>query len=113
MIFENEEYLDRNGRQDSLTANIPDSDTRNEIIWGLDQRVEIITNQRGIMPHWRVLEVICGDFQLNIYPNGGFANGWFISRNNSIYHQFDNTNIETEILLINNEEIMFDVEMIS
>lgn len=113
LIFENEEYFDRNGKQDSLTANLPDSDTRNEIIWDLDQGAETITNQRGIMPHWRVLEVICGDYQLNIYPNGGFANGWFINKDKGIYYQFDNTNIETEIELINNEEIMFDVEIIS
>lgn len=112
LIFENEEYVDRNARPESLTANIPDSDTRKEIILDLDQSIEIITNERGIMPHWRVLEVVCNGYQFNIYPNGGFANGWTIDNTNNIFFRFDDTTAETDIYIKSREEIMFDVQLI-
>ena len=111
LIFENEEYIDRNDRRDSLTANMPDSDSRDELINQLYETAEINFNEKGTMPHWRVLEVTCNNFELNIYPNGGFANGWIIKREPGIYYTYNGTTLETNINLISREEIMFDVEI--
>ncbi len=112
LVIENEEYFDNNyGRRGSLTANAPDSDSRDELIHELDEIAEIEYNVKGTMPHWRVLEVCCNGYQLNIYPNGGFANGWLIDRAKNMFYRFENTTTDTNIFLKSREEIMFDVQL--
>jgi len=111
LIIENEEYIDYKGREDNITVNLPNSDIRDKLIYSLSDKVSIEYNEKGEMPHWRVLEIECNDKQLYIYPNGGFANGWFIKRTPSVYYAFASTNLDTNINLENREELMFDIEL--
>ena len=114
LIIENEVYANDNyGKVNSLTANAPDSDFRDELIQELCETAEIEYNEKGKMPHWRVLEVACNGFQLNIYPNGGFANGWIINKEKGIFYKSIDTTLSTDIYLLSREEIMFDIENIN
>jgi hypothetical protein len=112
LIIENEEYYDPRGREYSLTANAINGDERDNIISDLSDVAEIEFNEKGEMPHWRVLEVVCNGYQLNIYPNGGFANGWFFNKSKGVYYRFENTDVTTDINLESTKEIMFDIEVL-
>ena len=111
LIIENEEYEDFKGREDNLYVNLPNSEIRDELISSLWDAVGIEYNERGQMPHWRVLQIECNGHKLDIYPNGGFANGWFIRKAQGTYYRFDNTDLNSNINLENREELMFDIEL--
>lgn len=111
LIIENEEYEDFKGREDNLYVNLPNSEIRDDLISSLWNLAGIEYNEKGQMPHWRVLEVECNGKKLLIYPNGGFANGWFIKRTPGVYYSFESTDLNTNINLENREELMFDIEL--
>ena len=111
LIIENEDYEDFKGREDNLYVNLPNSEIRDELISSLWDEVGIEYNEKGQMPHWRVLQIECNGHKLEIYPNGGFANGWVFNSSERVYYAFEDTNLDTNINLKNREELMFDIEL--
>lgn len=122
--FKNEEYWE-SGVCKGIASNIGNSDLRNEMLndmlkdW-ISQNTycinaECTTTVSKELPHWRVLEVVCGDKCLAIYPNGGFVNEWFFdtveAKNQHKYYDINNTTSATNIPLFRRKEIMYDVEI--
>lgn len=127
--FLNEKYVD-SGNSYNVTQNLPTSTARN-------QRLETITNKwlndmlsnnnikgefvpitskdRRQLTHWRVLTIKCGNKALSIYPDGGFANGWFLPKKDNPYfvshrtYHVEDTDTRDDIRLIRGMELKFDV----
>lgn len=118
-------YRDNNGNEDSITANLPSSESRDNMLtsmtnsWindlsqdtGIDgELVPIVSANKRTLTHWRVLSIECGNKILSIYPDGGFINEWNIgTQPHGEYYNASNTTYESEINLFRNNEIKFDV----
>ena len=124
--FINEEYTENGNRYD-IDSNIDNDYDRNDLLrdlsneWklkleesGVDcQSIVIDTKRKRSLPHWRVISFCCGDKELNIYPNGGIINEWFLDK----YHRdhqdisVDDLSVTDNIRLYRKKEIMYDVEI--
>ena len=128
VIFKNEEYTDQNGITkddpyrrlwDNLCGDVDRDDLLDECLGQLlnnDNSCNEYTidhRQRGRLPHWRCLEVIDLDTYrtLKIMPHGGFANDWELdtetARQERVYYNCQNTNIETSIPLRSKNKILY------
>lgn len=121
--FKNEMYWDSNTCR-GIASNIGNSDLRNDMLnkmlddWKNQHQnctnTKCTTESPKKLPHWRVLEIVCGDKCLAIYPNGGFVNEWFFDANEAKrQHNYydENTSSNTSIPLFRRNEIMYDVEI--
>ena len=124
--FINEEYTENFNRYD-IDSNIDNDYDRNDLLrvlsdeWkiklkesGVDcQSIGIDTRRRRDLPHWRVLSFSCGGKELNIYPNGGIINEWFLDKYHRNYQNIsvDDLSVTDNIRLYRKKEIMYDVEI--
>ena len=122
-----ERYYAENGKRDNLGANLPSSEDRdawltsmaNELVDdisynnGIDgSLIHVVSKRKGTLTHWRVLTFECAGKRLNIYPDGGFMNGWFIhNAPGKPRHEYDLSTLtyDTEVNVFRNQEIKFDV----
>lgn len=119
-----EEYDAPNGRADSIRANQPDSDRRDNWLkslsnqWiedlegeGLYGEIEPIESlPKNSLTHWRVLSFECAGKKISIYPDGGFMNGWGMDRHD---HSYDTSNIthDSDVSLFRTQDIKFDIQI--
>lgn len=121
-----EKYEDSTHKQ-SIKANLADSYQRdmklNDLVegwlYGLDigdqikgELIPIVSKNRNTLTHWRVLSIQCGNKRLEIYPDGGFANGWNLDNDKNVNHKsftIDSTDTNDNIGLFRNRDIKFDV----
>ncbi len=88
---------------------------------GSDSKVEVVSEWRNTLPHWRDLKFSCAGKELILYPNGGIVNGWEISKdkvNEYLTHSDipDEIKNDTKFWIVrgkqkSNDEIMYDVEL--
>lgn len=127
-----ETYTD-NGFKNKFNANLPTSHDRDEWLTKLTKKWLIDTNNlangaykgtlcpvislnHGKLPHWRVLTIKCGDRTLNIYPDGGFMNGWNFKPEHKVgvhykYYEIGTTTTDDIIPLERVQDIKFDIEV--
>lgn len=108
--FALQSYYERNltGRVD---RNMPDSKERNCFLSKLcPKKWNAAISEKGNLPHWRVLTVQSGDDRLDIFPDGGFANGWVFGRNNP-YFGVNDININKEINIRLREQIKYNIAL--
>ena len=50
---------------------------------------------------------------LKIFPNGGFANEWFIDKKNSgdKFYKQENTDVWEEIPIFKKQDVMYDIKL--
>lgn len=124
--FLNEEY-DETVKSHTIASNYSNDIDRNEklldmanewkdIVNGnglICKSVKISTKARHYLPHWRSLQFRLQDRELNLYPNGGIINEWFLDRRdrNNYILTADSLSVEDEISLFRNKEIMYDAEI--
>ena len=136
--FKIERYDTDSGKWNNLGANLPSSsdkeDDYGKVYEGRDSWLNNMSNaliddikhenelsglllpifsaQKRSLTHWRVLSFECAGKRLSIYPDGGFMNSWMIynapGKPRHIY-ELNLLTIDTEIDLIRNQEIKFDV----
>ena len=120
-----EYYKDDRGHPNSITANQPSSDLRDELLTSMtnswiedllyDNDIEgelepIESLDKNALEHWRELSITCGNKKLSIYPDGGFINEWNIGKQpNHAYFDVSTTTHDTKIYLYRNKDIKFDV----
>ena len=122
-----ERYYAENGKRDNLGANQPSSEERDEWLTSManelvddilyDNGIEgslipVVSKRKGTLTHWRVLTFECAGKRLNIYPDGGFMNGWFIhNAPGKPRHEYDLSTLtyDTEVNIFRNQDIKFDV----
>lgn len=94
-----------------VDRNMPDSDERNRFLSELCPKKwkATISEEKGL-PHWRVLTVQSGSDRLDIFPDGGFANGWFIGPNTQ-YFGINDIDIDTEINIRLREQIKYNIAL--
>ena len=80
---------------------------------GYEAEVKIETKSPKVLPHWRVLSIQCGEKTLKIFPNGGFANEWFIDKKNSgdKFYKQENTDVWEEIPIFKKQDVMYDIKL--
>ena len=80
---------------------------------GYEAEVKIETKSPKVLPHWRVLTIQCGEKTLKIFPNGGFANEWFIDKKNSgdKFYKQENTDVWEEIPIFKKQDVMYDIKL--
>lgn len=105
-----EEYLE-NREPTSIQNNMKSYYDRNSKLKELCSIATIDTKRARSLPHWRCLSIKCGDKQLDIYPNGGIINGWFLDRDSGGNHNECIVSIDKQIPLFRREQIMYDVEI--
>ena len=121
-----EKYED-NSRKQSITANLADYHQRdiklNDLVegwlYGLDandqikgELIPVASKEHNALPHWRVLTIQCGSKSLEIYPDGGFANGWNLDKDRNVNKKLfmiNNTDTNDHIGLFRSRDIKFDV----
>lgn len=82
-----------------------------------DERIQgelipVDSKERNTLTHWRVLSIQCGNKCLEIYPDGGFANGWNLNKDRSVNPKLftiDGTDTNDHIGLFRSRDIKFDV----
>lgn len=78
--------------------------------------VNIDTKFPKDLPHWRVLKINCGDETLEIYPNGGIVNEWFIdadaARRKDKFYEEKNTTVDDAIPIRKTKDVMYDIKLI-
>lgn len=131
-----EKYTD-NGYKDRFNTNQPTSYARDQWLTKLAEKwigdinkaadgkytgslIPIVSQNHNKLPHWRVLKIKCGTKTLNIYPDGGFMNGWNFKpehRSDSAklpaprYYRVEDTTTGDIIPLERVQDIKFDVEV--
>jgi len=125
-----EKYIDH-GYKDKFNTNLPTAHDRDEWLtkiagkWMKDtnsaaggkytgQLIPVESLDRGTLPHWRVLTIKCSDKTLNIYPDGGFMNGWNFKPEHKPgvpykYYEVGNTTTDDVLTLERVQDIKFDV----
>lgn len=63
-----------------------------------------------------MLKITCGDETLEIYPNGGIINEWFIdtdeARKQSKFYREDNTSVGESIPIQKSKDVMYDIKLV-
>lgn len=74
---------------------------------------ELVPQEAKTLPHWRVLTFQCGGKQLDIYPNGGIINEWYLSRavRNTVHYTYRDISCQDVVNLQRYKDIMYDVEL--
>ena len=94
-----------------VDRNMLDSKERNSFLSDLcPPKWNATISEKGNLPHWRVLTVRSGSDRLDIFPDGGFANGWVIGHNNQ-YFGINDININTEINIRLREQIKYNIAL--
>lgn len=112
-------------KRDNLGANQPSSIERdqwlenmaNEMVFDLDTEgihgnlIPIHSAPKHDINHPRVLSFECAGKKLEIYPDGGFMNGWFIYNKPGeyVHHDLATITYDEEVNLFRNVDIKFDV----
>lgn len=117
LCFKMEKYWDGRTNNARITDNLPDNQTRDGVLKDFCNRVfgqgidlNINSNSRTTLLHWRELKVEAGGECLVFYPNGGIPNGWFLGRNGRYVDAVDGT--EGDINISSKDQtIMYDVEI--
>lgn len=125
--FKVETYKDDRGNANSIRANQPSSESRDQWLTSLTHAwiddllyennieghlIPVISAEKRTLTHWRVLSIICGNKKLSIYPDGGFINEWNIARQpNGERFEVDTITHDTKIHLFRNKDIKFDITM--
>lgn len=103
------EYGVRDKKLDKLAAEWVEEN-------GYSATVDIDTKFPKDLPHWRVLKINCGDETLEIYPNGGIINEWFIdadeARKLSKFFREDNTSVGESIPIQKSKDVMYDIKLV-
>ena len=80
-----------------------------------DASAEVETKFPKDLPHWRVLKINCGDETLEIYPNGGIINEWFLdseeARKKNKFYKENNTEVDEQIPIRKTKDVMYDVKL--
>ena len=108
--FALQSYYERNltGRVD---RNMPDSDERNRFLRKLcPKKWNAAISEEDNLPHWRVLTMQSSGDRLDIFPDGGFANGWVIARKKP-YFGINDIDIDTEINIRLREQIKYNIAL--
>lgn len=74
--------------------------------------IPIVSAEPNSLTHWRELILECNGEKLSIYPDGGFANGWYLNNKesgNTKFFKLDNTDTRDDICLVRSQDIKFDV----
>ena len=121
-----ERYEDHNFKG-SITANLENNSIRDQMLsdlsegwmYALDRDhningtlIPIESKEHNKLTHWRVLSIECAGKTLEIYPDGGFANGWNLNKSmgvNPKYFKLDNTDTTDNIGVYRSKDIKFDV----
>lgn len=124
-----ERYEDRNFRG-SITANLENNNSRDQMLtdlvegwlYGIErdygingELIPLESKEHNKLTHWRVLTIECGGKTLEIYPDGGFANGWNLNKSigvNPKYYKLDNTDASDKIGIYRSKDIKFDVTIV-
>lgn len=70
------------------------------------------TKRAKSLPHWRVLSIVCGDRKVNMYPNGGIINEWYVDLNAEPQRQYTmSDNSSTDIPLFRRSPILYTIEI--
>lgn len=108
--FALQSYYERNFT-DRVDRNMPDSDERNRFLSELcPEEWNAAISEEDNLPHWRVLTVKSSRDRLDIFPDGGFANGWVFGRNNP-YFGINDIDIDTEINIRLREQIKYNIAL--
>ena len=115
-VFIEMEKFNNPGRTGSMMLNLRDEEERDYFLEnlcnGLDWGEFYESYDEKSLPHWRVLEITAGDETLEIYPNGGFANGWYFSSHGHPYYSAATLSHTDDMQIELQEDIMFDVQLI-
>ena len=80
-----------------------------------DASAEVETKFPKDLPHWRGLKINCGDETLEIYPNGGIINEWFLdseeARKKNKFYKENNTEVDEQIPIRKTKDVMYDVKL--
>ena len=124
LSFLNEEYYDFKGTESYPFKGMVSEEKRNAVIDMLAQQLyeeldvdtmacpfSIKTLPSNGLPHWRVLEIKCGEKQISIYPNGGFINEWVYDKqiNYKPIENNDDLMIDDAVPLFRRKEIKYEV----
>lgn len=93
-----------------VDRNMQDSQERDDFLMKLCPQNWNATISGDNLPHWRVLTVRSGGDRLDIFPDGGFANGWIFGRDNP-YFGINDINIDTEINIRLREQIKYNIAL--
>lgn len=120
--FITEQYFE-NSVWKGIASNYTEYGFRNKILrqlteeWirenGYQAVFELDTKFPKDLPHWRVLTIQCGEKMLQILPNGGIVNGWFLdtSRTKGKFYKPDNTSVIEPIPIMKTKDIMYDIKL--
>lgn len=120
-----EQYFD-NGFKSGIAVNYNEYGVRDKKLEKLSEdwieknsysaTVDIDTKFPNDLPHWRVLKINCGDETLEIYPNGGIVNEWFIdadaARRKDKFYEEKNTTVDEAIPIRKTKDVMYDVKLV-
>lgn len=107
----------------SITSNLFDDSERDAVLDKLSrgyisnlkseingELLPVESLERKTLAHWRVLTFKCGNKKLEIYPDGGFANGWFLDTGKcEKYYDYDNTDAMCSIPIKREQVLKFEV----
>lgn len=122
-----EKYDEGNKYKNAVNSNLATSHERDIYLKGISEKwidelkeryeingrlLQVHSLERKTLTHWRALTLVCGNKSLIIYPDGGFLNGWNLSKEgNRKYYANDNTDANDVIRLERNKIIKFDITL--
>ena len=75
--------------------------------------IEVSTKFPKDLPHWRVLKINCGEQTLEILPNGGIINEWFIDKAKAKkFYKPENTEVDEAIPIFKTQDVLYDVKLV-
>lgn len=120
--FITEQYFE-NSVWKGIASNYTEYGFRNKILRQLTEEwirenayqatFELVTKFPKDLPHWRILTIQCGGKMLQILPNGGIVNGWFLdtARADGKFYKPDNTSVIELIPIMKTKDIMYDIKL--
>jgi hypothetical protein len=119
-----EQYFE-NGIKSGICSNYNEYGVRDKILeklcnkWIQDNEftatADVETHFPKDLPHWRVLKINCGEETLEIYPNGGIINEWFLNieeaRKKNKFYRENNTDVEEQIPIHKMKDILYDIKL--
>ena len=122
LAFNMEKYEDSSLRQ-GIASNMRDYRMRDDHLelladpwlemleddYSIIGEVEINSQERKTLTHWRELSIECNGKRLSIYPDGGFINGWSLRTPCSKRYELENTDTDDNIPLRLTQDIKYDV----
>lgn len=119
-----EQYFE-NGVKSGICSNYNEYGVRDKILEKLSNKwiqdnefnatADVETCFPKDLPHWRVLKINCGEETLEIYPNGGIINEWFLNikeaRKKNKFYRENNTDVEEQIPIHKTKDILYDIKL--